>query len=81
MGVKVLAATCAAAKKAVCGFASAGPEAGSSAMTHEEGGSQTAVISSQAGPSYENTDHGYDVTMTHGVMGVNVISRICGKNA
>ena len=39
------------------------------------------LYSSQAGPSYENTDHGYDVTMTHGVMGVNVILRICGKNA
>ena len=36
-------------------------------------------MASQARPSYENTDHGYDVTMTHGVMGVNVILRICGK--
>ena len=38
-------------------------------------------MASQARPSYENTDHGYDVTMTHGVMGVNVILRICDKNA
>ena len=39
----------------------------------------SSKLPSQAGPSYENTDHGYDVTMTHGVMGVNVILRICGK--